>query len=756
MLPRMRRVAVIFVALVVASRMLAQSTAPAAGEFLTKLVEARAAIRFEDRLRTHEAALDAILKADATALEAVLVLWSQSDERHQRNVFARMAWTRLARIDTARGLKLLENVGNEDAFYEGARSVWAEIARTDPTRAYIAAQSFAPKREDQHHSKWLVQHIMQAVGATWFRVEGLEALKRLPTLSHPELMATAFFKGCVGEAKTAKHKIALLDRFAGDEQPVIEDRSAKGPDLCEELTRAAALADLSGTRAWIEKRFPPGTKRPGGREREWHVEKARRALFRVWRDQDALAAADWFIAQQHRDEGSDSAYAMYLCALALAGEDLEELPAALAWMEKQARPQDRVSALVNFLDDDFGDHAVLRQSRQTIAAWLAKRPMAEREAVVLAAAKEYIRLQSKDDFLSTVFPDAVKQREMAARLEKITGPPDDYTGNSFMLRVFDLAPVRDKKAVIDAETVNRSRELARLHELARTAVDPSKRREGLGALKWMKSASQDELRPVLLARLQNHEMDWFSEDLLSAWVLQDWRGCEAFATNAPLSVEKRDSMLIHVFCEAAELHPDAVLARLRELLQSKVIVQAALDSSGRFSQASWFTYYYGDMITRSLARGLARQGDMQALATIQTLPPLWQSTMFDVLADQFTTAACGRALLDCLEAADKKERQRDGAVFWGYYGLAMDRVIERLANISPTEAVRWIEKRSELLSEHEEMFTPVFRVHAAWQRIDRKAADAWMERVRRENPPKKADSSAPIFKDGAGPLLPQR
>ncbi|WP_294235420.1 hypothetical protein [Prosthecobacter sp.] len=751
----MRWFAVLFVASMCAPDIRAQGRALPAREFLTKLEEARAAIRFEDRLRTHEAALDAILESDAAALEAVLVLWNQSDEFYQRNVFARMAWTCLAQIDTIRALKLLENAGNEEAFNEGAREVWAEIARTDPARAYIAAQSFAPKREDQHERKWLVQHIMQAVGGTWFRATGLATLKRLPTLSHPDLMATAVFHGCVSEAKTAEQKIALLDRFCGDEKPVIEENHIKSPDFCEELVESAALADLPGTRAWIEKRFPPGTKRPSNRERDWHIEHARRALFRVWKEQDALEAADWFITQQHRDEGSDSAHAMYLCALALAGEDLEELPAALAWMEKQARPQDRVSALVNFLDDDFGDHVVLRQSRQTIAAWLAKRPMAEREAVVLAAAKEYIRLQSKDDFLPTVFPNVAKQREMGGRLEKITGSPSDYAGNSFMLRAFDLPPVRNKTIVVSVEEANHSRELARLHELARTAVDPSKRREGLEALKWMKSASPDEIRPVLLARLQNHEMDWFSEDLLSAWVLQDWRACEAFAMNAPFSVEKRDGMLIHIFCEAAELHPDAVLARLRELLQSKVLVQAALDRSASFSRVSWKTIYYGDMITHSLARGLLRQGDMQAFTTIQTLPVGWQGGPLEVLGENFTTVECGSTVLDHLERQENAERQRHPDVAWAF-DYEVRPVLGRLTSISPEDAVKWLEARPEKLGEHDDMNSLVHRVHSVWRESDPKAADAWMERLRREHPARKADPAVPVRRGDAAPLQPRR
>lgn len=726
-----------------ASGTVAQAPASNAREFLTWLVEADEAKGFEERLHTHERALDAILKSDPAALEAVLALWCSGDERNHRNEFGRMAWTRLAQIDTARALRLLENASSE-VFYEGARSVWAEIARTDPVRAYIAAQGFVPKNEDQRHSEWIAQHIMRSVGASWFRVTGLATLKRLPTLSHPDLMATAVFHGCVDEAKTAEQKIALLDRYAGDEKPVIEENHSKSPHLCEELVRAAALADLPRTRAWVEKRFPRGMKRLGYGERDWHFEYARRALFYVWRDQNATAAADWLLAQQHPDEDSDTNHAMSIASVAIAGADRENMSAALAWLEKQARPQGRVIALVDFLDDDFGEDTVLRQSREKIAVWLSQRPMAEREAVVLAAAKEYIRPQDKGDFLSHVFTDPAKLREMAEHLEQITGPATSMDGYSTTLRVFDL-PARDKTLVVSDADAHRSRELARLHEFERTSADPVQRREGLEALKWMKSASPEEFRSVLLAYLRDHDMDWFSEDLLSAWVLQDWRSCEAFATDAPFPVAKRNNMLIHVFCEAAELFPDVVLARLHELIEAKVVVQSALDWSPGGSRVKWKTIYRGDMITDSLARGFLHQGDMNALAKIQTLPPRWQLAAFEVLYEHFTTPECGKALLVQLEAAVKEDKQRRDGVAWDH-SIERNRVIERLADISPAEAVRWIETQPELLSEHEEMFRPVHRVHAAWRRIDPKAADAWMERVKRENPPKKHDPSERILK----------
>lgn len=212
----------------------------------------------------------------------------------------------------------------------------------------------------------------------------------------------------------------------------------------------------------------------------------------------------------------------------------------------------------------------------------------------------------------------------------------------------------------------------------------------------------------------------------------------------------------HIFCGAAELHPDATLARLRELLQANVLVQAALDDSAAFARVRWRTYYFGEMIVRGLTRGFLRQGDMQAMAQIQHLPLRWQMVPVEMLSELFTSPECGKALLAQIEAVLEKEKQQRGGVFWDH-SIARDRVIERLAAISPADAVRWIETRPELLSEHKENFSLVLRVHAAWQRIAPKSAEAWIERVRREHPPKQPAPAIPVIKDpAAGPLLPVR
>ncbi|WP_395748076.1 hypothetical protein [Prosthecobacter sp.] len=722
-----------------------------AKEFVSWMEEAQGATRFEDRVRTHERALDAILKADMVKLEAALVLWCKDEEREMRNEFVGLAWTRLAQMDEARALRVMENAPRGDPFSEAAKRVWAVIAAKDPERACKVVKGF----ED----KWLAWDVMRAVGAAWFRKKGLATLKRLPELS--EYMATAVFHGCVSEAKTAEEKLALLDRYAGDEKPVIEENHTKSPNLCEELVRAAALADLSGTRAWVERRFPLGTKALNGHKRDYHVVHARDELFRVWAGLSPTAAAEWLMAQQPAGAESDVRSEMIMAVFAIAGPDRKNMAAALEWVGKQTRREERIATLAELLDDERGEDAVWRQSREVLAHWLAGRPVAEREAVVLKSAQDFIHLQNKENFLAIIFPESAKCREMIERIEKITSPqldPEVLSGSSFMLRVFDL-PIRDKALVVSEADAGRCRELAGLHEMARTSIDPLRRREGLEALKWMKAATPAELRPVLLAYLKDHRMDWFSQDLLSAWVLQDWRACEAFAMGAPFPVAQRDDMLIHIFCEAAELHPDATLARLRELMQSKVLVQAALDGPTNFSRVRWMTYYYGTMITRSLARGLLSRGDMHALATIQTLPPRWQHTPFDELYRSFTTPACGLALLAHLEEAEQVERKQgnDGGIFRSR-SYQMPQVIERLASISPKDAVQWIEGRPERFKNFEEgvPFDDVWHLHEGWSRIDAKAADAWMERMRREHPLRKPEppvSTGPSDSRRAMPLL---
>ncbi len=722
-------------------------------DFVAWLKEAQAAARFEDRLNKYERVLDAILKADTSTLEGALLIWCRGDVWRWGNEFAKLAWTRLAQIDRVRALRLLGNVGDAEALTEAVEEVWAVIAATDPERGYRFAQALANQQADQN--KWVVKHIMRAVGAAWFRANGLETLKRLPLLSHPDIMATAVFHGCVSEAQTAEQKLGLLVRYAGDEKPEIQENHFKSPNLCEELVRAAALADLSGTRAWVERRFPPGTKRLDSGCRARNVEHARDELFRAWSRTNPIAAADWLMAQLNGEEDFDSSDEMTRAFFAIAGADREDMPAALAWLGNQTREQDRVGTLAEFLSDKFGEDAVLRQSRDVVAHWLAGRPMAEREAVVLKSAKEFVHLQKNEELLSIIFPEPVKCREMVERIEKITGPeldPEVLSGNSFMLGVFDL-PILDKTLVVSEADAKRSRELAGLHELARTSTDPERRREGLEALKWMRAATAAELRPVLLAYLKDHRMDWFSQDLLSVWVLQDWHSCEAFAMGAPFPVAKRDDMLVHIFCEAAELQPDVALARLRELIQSKVLVQAALDGPADFAQVSSWTYYYGDMITRSLAHGLLRQGDMQALAKIQTLPLRWQYTPFEVLHEGFTTPECGKALLAQMEAADQAEKQRHNGVFRDFT-VDMPQVIRRLASISPVDAVQWLEAHPEWFSDLEEREWAAFveHIHEAWKRNDAKAADAWRERVRREHPPKNKEQSALVVPSVPVPL----
>jgi hypothetical protein len=210
-------------------------------------------------------------------------------------------------------------------------------------------------------------------------------------------------------------------------------------------------------------------------------------------------------------------------------------------------------------------------------------------------------------------------------------------------------------------------------------------------------------------------MDWFSEDLLGAWVSKDWREAEAFAMKAPLSARKRDQMLIHIFREAALKQPDAVLQRLRELETARLVNPVALSGCAVVSRVNWLTYYDGESIMRSLARGWTRQNDEQAVARIRALPSSWQTSAWEVLLHEFTTAEGSEAILHALQPGpDPLE-----------YQLQLRRVLGRLPEISPEAGLRWIKAHPELLKETSDINSAVQSFYRAWQRVDREAANAW-------------------------------
>ena len=689
------------------------SAEAASSEWLHLLDEAPHEEGFEERLLRQQKALDAILKADTATLVRELVAWGRDENASRRNSFIRLAWTRLAKQDHETALKALSEIHHQEAFEEAAREVWAAVADTNPALAYAAAQRFAPKDADQHSACWLVQHIMRALGAAWFRATSVETLKRLPTLSHPDLMATAVFQGCMQEVRSAEDWLALLDRYVGVEKPVIEENHIKNPNLCEQLVEGAAHADLAKTRAWIEKRFPSGTGRMGTRDPHRKIVHARRALFDVWRIREPRLAADWLAAQMPVDD-SDAGWDLFQCVEAVAGEDFERLPAALDWLAAN-RPATDVSAAINkFLSYHFEDPA-FHEPFQKLAQWLSKRPLAEREALLFSSAQQnFVRLQTPPAFLATAIPEEAPRQALVKRLQALQSSDEAIEPSSWLLHVFH-PPATDEKLIVSAQDEHHCRELARQHEEARTSADPVRRRQGLVALEWMQKAPAAELRPILLARLRDHRMDWFSEDLLAAWVSKDWRDVEAFAMKAPLPARKRNQMLVHLFREAALKQPDAVLQRLRELETARLVNPVALSGSAVVSRASWLTYYDGESIVRSLARGWTRQNDVQAVARIQALPLSWQTSAREVLLHEFTTAEGGEAILNALQPG------RDPLE----YQLQLCQVLGRLPEISPTAGLRWIKAHPELLKEASDINSAVQSFYRAWQRVDREAADKW-------------------------------
>lgn len=693
----------------------ATSAEAASSKWLRLLDEAPHEQGFDERLLRQQKALDAILKADTATLVRELVAWGRDENASRRNSFTRLAWTRLAKQDQEAALTALSEVHDQEAFEEAARQVWAAVAETNPALAYAAAQRFAPKDADQHSARWLVQHIMSAVGATWFRSTGVETLKRLPSLSHPDLMATAVFQGCMQEARSADDWLALLDRYTGDEKPLIEENHIKDPNLCEQLVEGAAHADLAKTRTWIEKRFPSGTGRMGTRDPHWKIVHARRALFDVWRIREPRLAADWLAAQMPVDD-SDAGWDLFQCVEAVAGEDFERLPAALDWLVAKRSATDASAAINKLLSYHFEDPA-FHEPFQKLAQWLSTRPLAEREAVLISAAQQnFVRLQTPPAFLAMVIPEEAPRHAFMKRLQALQSNDEAVEPSSWLLHVFH-PPATDEKLIVSAQDEHRCQELARQHEEARTFDDPVRRRNGLLALEWMQKAPAAELRPILLARLRDHRMDWFSEVLLGAWASKDWRDAEAFAMKAPLPARKRNQMLVHLFREAALKHPDAVLQRLRELETAQVLNPDALSGSAAVSRASWLTYYDGESIVRSLARGWTRQNDVQAVARIRALPMDWQTSAWEVLLHQFTTAEGGEAILNALQPG------RDPLEFQ----LQLCQVLGRLPEISPAAGLRWIQSHPELLKEAAERNSAVQSFYRAWQHVDREAANAWYQ-----------------------------
>lgn len=730
-------------------------------EFLRWMEEARDARTLSERLRTQSRVLEAIAQAGPALLSATL---RKADQERVENTWTSRAWAQLTELDEAQALRLLAHRDGSSA-----RAAYTHIARKDPDRVYTMAQRLAddPRRSDQWGHNWLVRHIMREAGAVWFRKEGVQALGRFSMLSHPEVMATGLFEGCVEAVTTAEQRLTLLDLFMRPGPPTIKMLS-KGSAPWEDLLPDAAREDLPAARAWVERHFPgAGSKQPQPqprlrKEAEWMCDTLRLSLFREWSRTDARAAADWLMAQLNATEENSWDY-MGPAARTLAGPDDAALPTAMDWLQKQQRTQDVPGVVAEWME-----HAPLdsheRRNHDIITRWMAGLEPGLREPIQ----KEIRRRNEPPPKFEPItsnphlipVPPGAGQNPPAPPPEASTakqpeepedevyhpvdspfvtswsgvGVPPDYR------RAFDV-PLPSSIPPPSPQAVALEQKVARqYYDEAPGKTRAGERLAGLKALEWMTTAPTAQLGEVLVAHLQPHKgpgmLTFLADDLVEAWVERDWRGCETFLWEAPLPARTRAALLMQAFTQAALRFPDEALPRLLEHIRAGRLDPVALNSFDGGQRSPDFPSHDGDDITASLARGWTQQDDLAALAKIQALPPKWQPRCFEVFADGFTTPGAGVALLKLIVQQDAKvplkpdEKKRLSHGLRSEHWDIAQQALERLATLDPLAAKAWLEAEPSRLRKTDDTFDGVWRVHRVWHDLDPKAADAWLKQVR--------------------------
>ncbi|WP_395747141.1 hypothetical protein [Prosthecobacter sp.] len=718
------------------------------------LEEAEHAQSVADRVQKQTRALEAILHADSDLLGAALDVWLK---KGGSNVFVRAAWRRLTQKDEARALKMLEKPRRFSGFDEAAYAVHGYMAHSHPDHVYEEVQRLCGPKNTCH---WYAEAILTEVGGEWLRREHLGALSRLnsPTLSAP--MRAAVFEGFVEAASTVDERLALLERFVGDEEPAIHEQTRE-PYFCDALVEASAREDLPKTRACIERLFPPGTARVSDSWKAWNIRYVRHSLFRFWARADPMAAADWLMAQHGKDD-PEAAGSLQSCAAAIAGEDEENITEALGWLQTQSRRDGVKAAVVRWFDHPARSK-LEREGRLVIGRWLAALPAGEREAALMAGfegcsyGEKPFQLRADDPFMTLVFPEEELRQQVVQRMKLAAAEPKaeetpvkapDTAPFSFEMVAEDNppwgtkgfeVPVDHEPYTATAQDTQRSRELAREHRLTWRSDDAAERLAGLNALQWMMDAAPAELKGVLLAHLRQEKggMTLFANDLIECWAVRDWRECERFVWKADLPPATRREMLIQLFSEAALRFPDEVLQRLRELIDTGMLAQDALNADLGGQRSRQTLHHDSHEITKNLACGWTLENDAEALRKIQTLPLKWQPMAFRGFLESFTTTEAGLAMLDLIVERDVRRQSAEAAKQEKHGGLKSDSwayalaVLGRLARTSCSEARAWLEARPERMTDSGNNYDDgVWVVYQVWREKEADAADEWLWRNR--------------------------
>lgn len=712
---------------------------------LDKLDRAGRASTLEDKRRDVRAAMHALLEAPKQVL-----LDAMSESMRERSAYddmRRMLVEQCAARHPEEAISLLDGPAADwSSRAEASWQVWAVIARTEPERALEVAQAFFdPKhgyyRDQLHHGGVgrPVAFIAKAVGETWWKRDGMSALKKLGTLSHADEIDGKLLEGMCGAATTAEECLALLEWFVGSGRKV--NRSQKGFDVWwERPMRLAVSLDVAKTKAWIERTFPPGIKRPSYKEADWDAVHFRRVFFHTWAKTSPEAAADWYAAQ-FGDDDEDGESALVSCMYALGSPD-GEMTAGLRWLSRfRGRPHfvKVAASVLNDAGEFLRDDTRLKQ----VTAWMAALPVKEREEIILASRRGFggynvpFAASMDDKILRGAFPDELERRALVERLKKNL-KPDEFTElNDQRKELMNddefLLPARKSAHTSSEEAYALAEKLAAQHLAATTSLDLRMRLEGMAALDWLLVAPVEKLREILQAHLESptvegmlpDDISSFAVAVIEAWVIKDWRGCEQFAWDCAMPERVRRALMIETFKRAASRHPDEVFDRLETLAKENRFSPGTL--RGVPDVQCGGSCYMGFVPELAGAEWIKRDGT-QAVEKFKNLPENWQRGAITGAINQFTSASAGLEMLNWLEELDASA-QAKAEDHWTYH-REIKSALSRLAEINLESARQWLEAKKERYAKSDDRFDSFDVVQRAMSQRDPAAAAAWGQKLR--------------------------
>ena len=711
-------------------KLAAADTAPVpAGQVLFgQLRQCEEAEGLSERIRATRTGMEALLAADRdtllVALDGVL-----ADGRLYQDVRILLV-EQCVRKHPQATLAKLEGASGMSHYIELAAAAWGVIARSDPERAAEwVRQLYQPggnfnraTLQSAFHFHRLAGSIMQEVGAAWFRRDGVAAMKQLGALPHAGDLDGPLFRGMCEAATHATQRLALLDWMTSPPGNRLDRFEKGGVTWYETMLSQAAREDLGTTRAWLERRFPPGQSRQSDLNADWDITQFRIALFHAWAETDARHAADW-LAGQIPPGDRDEAYFLSVCFQALSSAPNCGLDVALEWLVQQ-RNKPAFVAEANVVLQLAASAIPNSKARESVTARFSKLPLALREQILLHKKEGdpfdsvvFSPLPANQQVLRGLFPLEAERKSIEAKVRKLApAKPDADQANESepgaargWHGAFKLEE-RKPAAGSTATELALAERLAAQHKELQTSRDPQARLAGLASLEWLEQAKTEDFTRIIPAHLENTKgaMDGFAAELVNAWADHDWRAGEKFAWDADLSDSLRESILIAIFEQAAMASPDEVFARLKSLIADARLHSESLNG-GRNPQTGPGYFWFAFDIPKRLGAGWIVRDGPHGVDKMKALPAAWVNAAIEGAAGRFRSGEAGLSLLDRIVRMDaedstpKQEEYHCTGLHWDHW-LQASPVISRLASINLDALVHWLEASPARLEKGQESF----------------------------------------------------